>query len=277
MAVHAVTWEGADTTRGPSASVWGRFPVRAIQDGTIDGAYLFDDFTSFNKTPATTEGNWAAGMGYAQFSDTGGTITSGTGTGGEIVLASDDDNEGASIRTLAVPFKLIQGGYKFAAEVRLKFSTIANTTFEAFWGLMENTALTAAIPITTTAATLADKNLVGFYRTESAGSTVLTTYKADGITAVVVQDAAVTIVAATYIKLGMKYEPDRDKDGQYALSFYQNGTRLTSSKLLPSAAGTDFPNDIALGPVVAVRNAAGTSPGTLTVDWWRYGQVYSPG
>lgn len=271
----------SDTSRKPSESVWATCPIEAIRAGAVAGVHFFDDFASFNKTPATTEGNWAAQNGYAQFSSTGGTITAGTGQGGEAVFASDDDGEGASIRTLATPFKISRASKSFWFEARLKVSTVANTTFELFVGLMENAVLTATVPITNTAATLADQNLVGFYRTESDGDAIDTTYKANGVTAVTVQLGAVVPAADTYLKLGMHFDNGispfnsgvGDGYGKYLLSFYANGVLLSTQKQIPAADGTDFPNDVGLGLVFAVRNAAGSSPGTATLDWWQAAQL----
>lgn len=259
----------ANTDRNASPNIWADCPWNALQEGSVSGVTFYDDFESFPVTPNTTEGNWGR---YAQFGSTGATITAGTGQGGEIVIGSDDDNEGIGIRTLATPFLIQQGKGKLWFEARIKLSTIANTTFEFFIGLMENTALTAAIPITATAATLADKNLVGLYRTESAGSTGNSTYKCDGVTAVTVGSAEITFVASTYIKLGFVFDPISTLGTNY-LTFYSNNLKLASSKQIPSAAGTDFPNDIGLGPCLATRNAAGSSPGTATIDWWRAAQL----
>lgn len=284
MGAEPIRWEGTDTDRKPSASIWGRCPWSSILDGSVNGAYVWDDFSSFNVTPATTEGNWAANRGYAQFSSAGGFITapaitaattSGVGQTG-ITIGSDDDNEGVGIRTLSTPFVINRSTQKLWFECRLKKSTIANTTFELFAGFMENAALTAIVPITTTAATLADKNLFGFYSTESAGANASVSYKCDGVAQVNVSTTEVTFVADTYTKLGIKYELTGDKDGQYILSFYQDGVRLATSKQVPTAAGTDFPNDIAMGLVLATRNAAGTSPGNATISWWRAAQLYAP-
>lgn len=262
-----------DTTRSPSRSVWGNCPWRDIKEGVVGGIAFHDDFESFPKTPATTEGNFGQ---YAQFSDTGGTIANDTTElGGAIAIGSDGDNEGCSIRTRSVPFRISQSTQRFWFEARILTSTITDAKHNIFVGLMDDTALTATVPITAAGA-LADLNLVGFQRPETArtvagtgGGVMNTVYKADGITAVTVQSDAVTLAASTYVKLGMYFEPLGDKDGSYRLSFYANGTRLTTSKAIPSAAGTDFPNDINLGLVFAVLNATGTTPGTSSIDWWR--------
>lgn len=285
MPVEMVTWEGTDTNQNQrSSSIWGRCPWDSLRSKKVGGVAFYEDFSSFQITPATTEGNWAANNGWSQFSSTGGTITApalsaatkaGLPSNG-ITIGSDDDNEGVGIRTLSVPFALNRANQRFWFEVCLKKSTIANTTFELFAGLMENTALTAAIPITTTAATLADKNLVGFYSTETVGASADTTYKADGVTAVTVGSAEVTFVAATFTKLGMKYEPSGDRAGSYTLSFYQDGVRLSSTKQIPDSSGTDFPTDVGLGICIATRNAAGSSPGTATIKWVAAAQLYAP-
>jgi len=284
MAVETVRFGGADTATQPSGTIWGRCPWNAIGDGSSKGVRHWDDFSSFNITPATTEGNWSAGMGYSQFSSTGTTLTApalsaATGAGvpsSGLVFTSDDDNDAGSLRTLSVPYAINRAAQRFWFECCIKKSTIANTKIEVFIGLLENTALTAIVPITTTAATLSDNNLVGFYSTETTGSAASTTYKANGVTAVTVGTDEVTFVADTYTKLGMMYVKNGDKAGSYRLSFYQDGTRLASSKEIPDSNGTDFPTDVAMGPVVAVRNAAGSSPGTMTMKWWKFAQLMAP-
>lgn len=284
MAVETVRFSGTDTENKPSGTIWGKCPWNAIGERSVNGVRHWDDFSSFNITPATTEGNWTAQTGYAQFSGTGGTITApalsaatkaGVPASG-ITIGSDDDNEGVAARTVSVPYALNRANQRFWFEACFKKSSIANTILEFFIGLLENVALTATVPITTTAGLLSDNNLVGIHSTESAGSKASTKYKANGVTAVVVGTDEITFVADTFTKVGMMYVPSGDKDGSYCLSFYQDGVRLASSKIIPDSNGTDFPTDVAMGPVFATRNAAGTSPGTVTLKWWKYAQLYAP-
>jgi hypothetical protein len=272
----------ARTDRDYSPNIWSDCLFTAILEGTVNGVIFDDDFTKFPKSAATTEGNWGD---YAQFSSTGGTLTADTGQGGGVVMGSDGDDEGASIRSLATPFKIARGLKKLWFEAVFKKSTIADTKHEFFVGLMQDVALTATMPITATAGTLADTNLVGFYfdGTSGNGAVGSTTYKADGVTAVVVGTDEVTGLAAdTYVKVGFTFDPDPDPfvadparttGNKNLLTFYQNNLRLASYKLIPSAAGTDFPNDIGLGPVAAVLNATGSTPGTVTLDKWRCVQL----
>jgi hypothetical protein len=280
MAVNnAVHLGSGDTSRDPSPAIWARMPVASVRAGAVSGVFLRDDFGSFNKTAATTEGNWGAELNYAQFGSATGTITAGTGTGGEAIFGATADNEGISIRTLSTPFKISRTNLRFAFECRIKTSLITDTKHDIFVGLLQDVALTATVPITAAGA-IADTNLVGFFRPETArsvagtgGAIMNTVYKADGVTAVNVQTDAVTLVADTYQKLGMLYEPSGDAAGTFTLAFYANGVRLSTIKQIPSAAGTDFPNDLGLGLCFAVLDATGSTPGTSTIDWWQACQL----
>ena len=284
MAVKPITYAGnlgsahAATDFDWSPNIWGDCNFAAIKEGSIPGVAFEHDFLSFPITPPTTEGNWGP---YAVFTDTGGFITPGSGQGGEAVFGSDGDNEGASIRTVATPFKIMRTLKKFWFEARVKASTIADTKNGFFIGLMQNVALTATMPIAA-AGTIGDTNLVGFHRLEGDGDMLDTIYKADGVTQVTVQADAVTLVADTYVKIGMKFEAETDWQvadptlagvNRYVLSFYKDNLRLATTKQIPLAAGTDFPNDIAMGLVFATLNATGTTPGNNTIDRWRAAQL----
>lgn len=263
-----------------SRGIWDDCPWGDIKDGLVKGiAYEFD-FATMPITPPTTEGNFGD---FTAFSSTGGTmapVTDGHGW----AFGSDGDNEGASFRTRVTPFKIIRTGYKFWWEAQVKSSTIADTKHGIFCGMMEDAALTATVPIAAD-GTLADQNLFGFHRLEGDGDYFDTVYKANGVTAVTVQADAAVMVADTYQNLGMKYEPREDPfladpNGsgtlKYNLFFYNNGLRLSSYKQIPSAAGTDFPNDVYMGFVFAVLNATGSTPGTSAIRRLRIAQAFEP-
>lgn len=274
---HAGNLGSAQTERAFSQGIWHDCPIRAINDGEVPGLVWEFNFDTLPKTPATTEGNFSL---FSQFSDTGGTIDPGS-TGGW-AFGSDGDNEGASIRSRTCPWKIIRTAKKLWFEARIKTSTIADTKHGWFLGLMEDAALTATVPIAA-AGTIADQNLVGFHRLEGDGDAVDTIYKANGVTQVTVGADAAVLVADTFVKLGMVFEPGIDSTvadvsrtglGLYNLTFYSNGIRLADKKQIPSAAGTDFPNDVQLGFVFAVLNATATTPGTSTLDKARIAQLW---
>jgi hypothetical protein len=271
---------GSNVQAGYSGTIWGDCPVDALRGGVIPG-YLWEKrFNTEPITPPTTEGNWGE---MAAFSDTGGTMTADTTeVGGGVAIGSDGDNEGASMRSVIVPAKIILTGGDFWFEARMLTSTVTDAKHNIFLGLMENTALTAIVPITAT-GTLADKNLIGFQRPETArsvagtgGAIMNAVYKADGVTAVTVQTDAVALVAATYTNLGMKFIPKRNVGkGPGYFQWFQDGV-LVAQKLWITTAGTDMPNDINLGFVFAVLNATASSPGTSTIKHVRMAQLLTP-
>lgn len=285
MAVETIGYEGADTDQNRrSASIWGRCPWNALRSGRVGGVAIYEDFSTWGLTPPTTEGNWAAVNGWSAF--TSGTAAwsapalsaatkAGVPTKG-ITFGSASDNGINAFRTKACDFALNRAGGKFWLEACFQKSSIANTIEETFIGLWEDVAMDATHPFTTTAATMSDNNMVGIYSTESAGSTGSSFYTANGVTAVTVGSAEFTFVAATFTKVGMKYEPTGDKAGSYALSFYQDGTRCSTAKILPDSNGTDFPTDVAMSLMFGSRQAAGSSAGTMTMKWIAAAQLYAP-
>ncbi len=249
---------------GPSRNVWSGCPWEAIKNGQTDGVLWHDEFVG---GPVVAAGAEAAYGLYRGFADTGGTVAIGDELGGSLVLSSDGDNEGASFRQANQAFQISASLKEFWFEARVKKSTITDTKHGLFVGLTGNTALTATSPIAA-AGTLADLNLVGFHSLEADGDTFDTVYKADGVTAVTVAADAVTVVADTYVKLGMRFTPRTNK-----LTFYKNGVPLADTKTVPSATGTDFPADVRLGFTIALLNATGTTPGSSEISWVRIAQL----
>lgn len=262
-----------DTQRMPTRSIWGNFPIRDIAEGVTNGVHLFEDFKNFRFSADINAAVAYWANGWEAFGSLGGSLTEGGEVGGSIVLASDGDNEGVWLGTQTKPFQISRDHKTLCFEIRLKVSTITDTKFGFFAGLIDTAALSATVPIAA-AGTLADENFVGFHRLEGDGDAVDTVYKADGVTQVTVGTDAIALVADTYVKLGMKYIPSGDGSGNYRLVFYKDGTRLTDSYGVVAAAGTDFPNDVKLGPVFGLLNATGTTPGNLEVDWIAVGQLF---
>mgnify|MGYP006052756233 FL=1 len=246
-----------------SPFIWKDCPIRELKDGTVEGWIFEDDFCNPHPVAAGAEG--LAGDYYG-FADTGGTVALADEVGGAVTLSSDGDNEGASLRMKGRPFQISRSHGKLWFECRLKTSTITDTKHGFFVGLTDSLTLSATVPIAA-AGTLADENFVGFHRLEGDGDKVDCVYKADGVTQVTVEADAGTLVADTYIKLGMVYNPDT-----YVLTFYVNGVAVDTYTVV-AAAGTDFPNDVRLGLVIAVLNATASTPGSTTIDKWRCAQL----
>lgn len=270
-----------DTSRQPSPNIWADCPVLHLLEGSTQGVYIYDRFIDKGNllaTPTiTTQADFAPGL--KAFGSSGGTIVFATGNegGGGIVLTETDDDEGASIATIALPFQISRSKGQFWWEVRLKTNTVTDTRHGFFAGLLDQATLSATVPIAA-AGTLADENFVGFHRLEGDGDQIDTVYKANGVDQVTVKADAISttagvhtaagaLAADTFIKLGMKFTPlDR------TLRFYINNVELVDNKVIPSTDGDDFPNDVAMGLVLALL-CASNDDAIVTLDWWRAAQV----
>lgn len=260
-----------------SPFIWSDCPVDAVLNGTVAAAVVNDDFLDFKASANVNaaEAYWT--NGWMVFGSDGAAVTLGSDATnansafGTVAIGSDGDNEGAVIRRAVAPFKIVGPNSTASArsgklwfEARLKVSSIADTIADVFIGLSEDTAGTATVPITATAGTLADKNLVGFYRLGTDGDYFDCVYKANGVpsssTHYTAQADAQVLVADTYVKVGMKYDPV-----DHSIKWYGNGIQLASYTVI-AAAGTEFPNDVNLCPILAIINAAGSISPTVTID-----------
>lgn len=268
----------ADTTSRWTGAVWQGFPVEGIQNGLVDGFVREWDFGRIK--PSTnvnaTEAYWDQGLRV--FGSDGAALAyfAGVGLDNGMTFSSNGDDEGAGVRDQLVQVRLGQGDKQFAFEGVLETSTITDTKHGFFLGLQDNTAITATSPIAA-AGTLADVNFVGFHRLEGDGDKLNLVYKADGVTQVTTLEDAITLAVDTEVRLGMTYRPqaDFDRTGNYWFRWWLNGQPIASGyKQIPSASGTDFPNDVAMGFIFTLLNATATTPGNTTLKRLRYGQEF---
>jgi hypothetical protein len=267
----------ADTNRGPSPQIWGDCPWLEIlsQTGQGSGGYcLWDDFILGGITPAiTTAIDLTGGTPYSAFGSAGATITYDDVAGGAIVLTEATDGESVTMYTEQHPFSITQDAGQFWFEARIKVGDIVTLANSFLIGLMDTTTPTDIIPLTASGVT-ADVNYVGFMQPEGDTTTFNASYKANGVTEVEVNGAIGALVADTYVKLGMIFDPSPATTGTAnQMAFYINGVRQASFKTIPDNTGTDFPADIRMGPVVSLAVGAGAATDTLTMDWWRYAQL----
>lgn len=265
-------YAGANTSAAWSGSIWADCPAEALRDGQVPG-YLWEK--NFNTIPGgaipTTEGAFGDG---ALFSSTGGTLVKDTTeVGGGWAVGSDGADEGVGWRAGGAPVRLGLSNGDFWFEARVLTSTVGDTLHDLFVGLMEDTALTAVVPITAADA-LADKNLVGFFRGAAAGggAKLDAVYKTDGNAQGTIA-AAGTLAAGTYTNLGMKFAPKRNYGkGAGSFTWFQDGAAV-ASYVVTSTAGNPFPNDINLGFVFAVLNSGASAQGTSTLKKVRIAQL----
>lgn len=259
---------GAPTSLNPSGSSYGT-PSGNPAFG------FFDDFHTFNAT--TLVGPYAnlltAGCTAALAADT-------ATEKGVLALAVDGNaaNDEAVLKwggTLSAPFKLADKDLAF--ECRLAVSAITASKWSWALGLGQADMITTDLLFVDTTGALADKNFLGFNKLYAEGGAIDGAYKADGQTyqngaTKTKLDSLHTAVAATYVKLGFRYRAHPK-----TVEFYVNGTmpggnispaRLTATEI----DAATFPDDVFLAPIVGIKDIAGDTALTVSLDWWACAQ-----
>jgi hypothetical protein len=252
---------GKNSNEGPSPGLWGLAP----RDIMYDPAVAYGCSKEFVNLPIFADGAEAVIANSGQwkgFGSTGAAAVSGRvmtgGGGGYYKLASDAENEGASISREITEFVLTRDAEEFFFEASVYVSATTTLDIGFFVGLVGVTALSAILPIEA-AGDIGDMNLVGFHYPEADTTTFDTLYRANGVAEVDVGDGVGTIAAATWIKLGMHLK-------KALLRFFVNGMPLADTKTVPNATGTDFPADVALRPAIAMLHGSGVS-GHMRARW----------
>ena len=279
-----------EVTGAPSPMIWGDPELVKCEDPRF-GFHRFDDFEAFPNVAASVT-NTARGDYMAHTSSSTATIAAANEAGGVIGFTSSANSQ-AAVLALAAAIVNMPGadadaasaGKKFALEAKLKTTTIADTKHEFFFGLLNNTALGDAVPITDTIGTLASQLLIGFHRAEDAGEMIDTAYytassptvvKAEAITDSEQTTANGKTIPAfainTFIKLGMLYVPNQVNVNGDNLGFYADGILLddglTNQEIYDlTALAAGF-----LRMVFGIRTAA-SSAGTTYLDWWKFAMV----
>jgi hypothetical protein len=251
---------GKNTNAGPSPGLWGLAP----RDIWYDPAVAYGVSKEFVNLPILVDGAEAVIAESGQwkgFGSTGAAAVSGrvmTTAGGHYKLASDAQNEGASISREITQFQLTRDAKEFFFEASVYVSATTTLDIGFFVGVIDSTAASAILPIEA-AGDIGDMNLVGFHYPEADTVTFDTLYRADGVAEVDVGNGVGTIAAGTYIKLGMHLK-------KALLRFFVNGVPLVDTKVVPNNTGTDFPADVFLRPIIAMLHGSGVS-GHVRARW----------
>jgi hypothetical protein len=261
---------------GPSGRVWkkfGRDGILAFSDPRVGYGY-FDHFLKF--------GNTSLYDGYLILVDaicTVAQITSEANHPGIVRLSIvGDTSEDEAV--LQFGNALDVGTFLFADKVlcfetAVRVSAITAAKWGWFAGLATGGAAGAGITDQLLAAdgsVFATNSFVGFQKLFAEGAALDGMYQLSGQTKV---DGAVntdldtihTLVADTWVKLGLRYDPLPKR-----LGWYVNGVEVASigAAALDAAA---FPDAVYMQPTFGAKDEAGDAALTLDIDWWGCAQL----
>lgn len=273
------------TSRAQSPNIWGDCPWRDIEEGVRNGIAIYDDFQRF-PLPGTLTTQIALG-GYKAFAASGDTIVRTTTinsvetAGGALSLTHNTDNNSASIAQY-FPSVMLSGSIADAGKMWFECCYAQNSLVTnlagTFIGLAETDQWTLAtgVPFNGSDAITNSASAVGFRLAED-GLGVIDTVTSDRATSFTnVKAGAATLTAAyTFMKLGMRYNP-QDVDGK-AIRFFVNNQELPDSISLTTLQATTNLKANALGLIWAsVADSAGTTFASY-MKWWRLAQVFDLG
>lgn len=254
---------GDNSGNGPSEGVWGGCPWMDIQEDPNVGYASFDDFLAYNPLVAS---NVARGNGYYSYEDTNSTILQlASEVGGVIrILLEAAANEEAAITSgysagMGKVYSTTPKDLWF--ETRVRFGQITDQA--AFIGLAEEACPANGLLADTTGA-VNSKDHVGF-RVLVADPDGLDACYGKAAASTEHSDVVQTLVAATWYKLGLRYDA-RDDLMQWFVDGVQVGTSLDVS------ATTAFPDGEELAWLFALKTITGAAS-SLDIDWVRFAQL----
>ncbi len=246
---------------GLTDSLWADCPIDSIRNGTVQGIIVEPPLESYESTATTVENM----CGLPTFE--GDCTVAGNATaGGGVALFGTTDNEEASLAVCGAtnaPFVIPAAstdGKKLWFEVEVKKSIITADTGGFFVGLASEGAVVADF-IADAGDDFSDVDLLGFWNLEGEAGVDVITQKTGAAFDTII-DAAETLVADTYTRLGFVYDPDAPDKRK--IKFYVNGLQQTTyvgedsgDQTVYIGDTTNFPGGEEMGPVIHLKMASG--------------------
>ena len=249
------------TVQLPTEAIWENFDLETLKNNPFAGSYLDVDFKRQGDFPdqVFVDATYAA-------TAAGKTVVEGIYPGvsalGEMILFTTTDNSAAE-GMFNCPIT-ISGGKKWAFEARIKVSTITTAKSSFFIGLALGHSLSGNF-FADGGATIQTEGSLGFLHLDADTTEVDLIYDETGQSINVHDNDLATLVADTYITVGLYF------DGTDIQTFL-NGVSLAADILSTDIDDADFPTAKVFNPVVAVKGGHGDDALT-TVDWIRVAQL----
>lgn len=253
LANSGVSERSRAATAMPTDTIWANFNLTGMRSHPFSGSLLEADFTHGEQAPET------------RFADTSSVInvTPGASAEGVLTIFATADNEAAEVMWGGCPIT-VSGGAAWALEARVKASQIANTKGGWFLGLMVMSAAPTG-DLIVDAGTLQTEGAIGFQNKEGDGDIIDLVYDTTGQSQNEHDDDYHTLVADTYVVLGLHYNGT-------TIQGYINGVATGTAISAADIAAADFPAGLVMVPVFCLKNADADDV-TVTLDWIRVAQL----
>ena len=246
-------------SRGLSGGVFQKIPVKAwaagLASGSREGVYQYDDFfildtarwSELEPTRVTTAHEEELVEGAVSITQ----AKDSSADGDEGAISAKDASNVHRVN--------FSSGKLTACEIRLKVDQVANGNRDYAFGLMKGTTDIAVDALIDDDDALEAIDFVGFFIGDNAGTRLDAVYKEASGSMATVKESAHTLVADTYVNLGIF------SDGTNC-EFFVDGQKVGDSVDISLAA---FPADSVLKPVVAMKlpGAVSTADVKVLVDF----------
>lgn len=255
------------TSRMPSPAIWQDCPWFELEKGNKEGYAYFDDLVgnyvqaaNVAASASTLADPWAA-FTNATAGATVAVVVSPTDAIGAMKLNSTTAQEGVHAglhagKNLTALIDPPSSTNRIWFEGRIKSSSITTTENCLFFGLMEVGRLLTLGTIATGGGAVAAVDHIGFLKATVTAPTAIQTSIGDG-TSTIIDAAAATLVANTYVKLGFYW------NGVIG-TFYVNGV-ANATTILSTTTGFPLTENLCLMTGL-MAGAAGTAQSS-TLDW----------
>jgi hypothetical protein len=266
--------QGKNDARSLSPRLWGQVVKHSLSpDGGSFGYSAGDNFFGFNGAVSTNVGTYSSqGGGYRSYEDTGNSITQlATEVGGVVRITTDTtDNDESWLchgsATSVLGKVASSSGKLLAFEARFRLGQIV--THNMFIGLTEEGC--AVADTVTDAGALADKDLLGFWILEGAGTSLKYGYRKSGGAVQTVGTYGTAIAASTWYKVGFLYDPQEVASKR--IKFYIQNEEQTSYATATNVSAATFPDGEELNFLAGIKNGAGAAS-SIDIDWWAFLQA----
>ena len=268
-----IRYLGDTTGNGPSG-FWAGCPLWESNGGDLGIGYgFFDDFVG---APAGRVAAGAVNGTYGRwdtYRDIGVTISGVAGVGGIVEIAGNDaDNDEGHLSCSEGAFLISDtaaNSRKLWFEARIKKASIADNALSFFLGLAydvgNDLSLAKADALVNDTGVLGSFAGIGFSCVAAAGETVNFVYNQDADATITTLISGVhTLVADTYVKLGMLYDPDEVAAKQ--IKVFVDGAEQTTYGTSTIIATAAFPDAEALAPCFLTKVGAATES-KAQMDW----------
>lgn len=236
----------------PTEDIWKHFNLTGMRSHPFSGSLLETDFTRDER----------ANDEFDDTADSTIALQAGTAGIGELLLKVTTDNKAAEVQW-NVPI-VVSGGVPWAFEARLKVQNITDARATVFAGLFFPATLTGDV-IADDGAALTDGDALGFCRFAADGDIIDFIYDEGGQVTNVHDDDYVTLVADTYVTLGMYFNGT-------TIQGYVNGVATGTAISAADIAAADFPTAAIMVPTLAAKGDA-ADDFSFTIDWIRVAQL----